>query len=164
MPKPSTFPRAPQAIILRLQRQEVAQRRETLKKNLRAEPVSVEGLLLLQRNLCGCGCGEPLDFESPWDPKNPPPGYPCIAHRLSRGSKGEHTAKNVSVDRTACNARDAKVDTSGAASVKRFAVDWFKREVPKSERRPGKIRSRGFDKTKTKRFSGEVVPRMKETT
>lgn len=117
-----TLPIPPEALA-RLRTAERRQRKETLDRGLTAVPVSVEGLLLIQKFLCGCGCGLPLDFEAKYDPKDTPPGYPIIAHRLARGSRGEHTPRNVSIDRDACNKRDASADTSGAASVKRFTPD-----------------------------------------
>lgn len=122
-----TLPIPPDAL-LRLRTAERRQRKETLDRGLTAVPVSVEGLLLIQKFLCGCGCGLPLDFEAKYDPKETPPGYPVIAHRLARGSRGEHTPRNVSIDRDACNKRDARPDTSGAASVKRFTPDHSKKD------------------------------------
>lgn len=158
------FPRAPAAIIERLQAREQSQRAETKKRGLPAEPVCVEGLLLLQRNLCGCGCGEPLDFESAWNPKNPPPGFPVVAHRLCRGSRGGHVVGNVFIDRTACNARDARDDNRGAASVKRFTPDMQRKllgeEKPASKWPKRKMENgRGFDRSKTRGFDGKVRER-----
>lgn len=138
MAESRTFPRAPAAALKRLQVAEQRQRAATKERGLEAEPVCVEGLLLLQRNLCGCKCGDPLDFETPWDEKAPPPGYPVIAHRLARGSRGGHVVGNVFVDRWACNSRDAKPDTTGAASVKRFAVDWSAKEASEEPVRSGR--------------------------
>lgn len=129
----------PPEALARLKRAESRQRNETKRRGLKAEPVSVDGLLLLQHNLCGCKCGDPLDFISKWDEKSPPPGYPVIAHRLARGSLGEHTPKNVSIDRWACNKRDASPDTSGAASVKRFKPDMTRKHLAKDERPRSKI-------------------------
>lgn len=121
-----TLPIPPEALA-RLRTAERRQRNETRKRGLTAVPVSVEGLCLLQMKdrqiLCGCGCGLPLDFEAKYDPKETPPGYPVIAHVLARGSRGEHTPRNVQIHRDACNKRDASADTSGAASVKRFTPD-----------------------------------------
>lgn len=135
MAKAITFPRAPQHAIDRLQEREQAQRSETKARNLPAEPICVEGLLLLQRNLCGCGCGEPLDFDAKWSAKDCPPGFPIIAHRLARGSRGGHVVGNVFIDRDACNKRDASADTTGAASVKRFTPNMQAKLLPKSEDR-----------------------------
>ena len=123
----------PAPALARLIAAEYRQRRETIKRKLPAVAISVLGLLMLQRFKCGCGCGEPLDFEAAWDPKTPPPGFPVIAHRLSRGSKGGHVVGNVFIDRFACNKRDAGPDTSGAASVKRFSPDYQKRLLAKDE-------------------------------
>lgn len=142
-----TLPVPPEALA-RLKRAEARQRNETKARGLTAVPVSVEGLLLIQRFLCGCGCGEPLDFTSEWDEKSPPAGYPVIAHRLARGSRGEHTPRNLGIDRHACNARDAKADTSGAASVKRHTPDMQRKLLqPKDDfpsRDPGKAANGGW--------------------
>lgn len=136
-----TLPIPPDALA-RLRTAERRQRKETLDRGLTAVPVSVEGLCLLQMSerkiLCGCGCGLPLDFEAKYDPKDTPPGYPVIAHRLARGSRGEHTPRNVSIDRDACNKRDAGPDTSGAASVKRFTPDMQRRLLTPAEDRVSK--------------------------
>jgi hypothetical protein len=130
----------PPEALKRLRVAERRQRNETKLRGLLAVPVSVEGLLLLQGFRCGCGCGDPLDFASAWDEKSPPPGYPVIAHRLARGSRGEHTPNNLGIDRHACNKRDAGPDTSGAASVKRFTPDHSKKFEPEPERRSATIR------------------------
>lgn len=172
-----TFPVPPDALA-RLKAAEMRQRNETRKRGLTAVPVSVEGLCLLQMKegkiLCGCGCNLPLDFEAKYDAKEPPAGYPVIAHRLARGSRGEHTPRNVSIDRDACNKRDASADTSGAASVKRFTPDYQRRLLAKADdqpplpnikarisKSPGSITSGGFKKhpTMKRSVSGKVVPR-----
>lgn len=136
-----TLPIPPEALA-RLKAAEMRQRNETRKRGLTAMPVSVEGLCLLQMSggkvLCGCGCGLPLDFEAKYDPKATPEGYPVIAHRLARGSRGEHTPRNVAIDRDACNKRDASADTSGAASVKRFTPDMQRRLLATPEQRDPK--------------------------
>lgn len=133
--KTSPSPRA----LRRLQNAEARQRRETLARGLFAEYVDVTEALRALQGRCGCGCGAPLDFETKWDAKNPPPGYPVIAHTLARGSRGEHSRENVSVWRWACNRRAGIRETSEAASVKRFAVQ-------KGRAKRGSIASRGFQK------------------
>ena len=109
----------PQPILDRMQRAEQRQRRETAKRGLKAVPVSVEALWLLQKGLCGCGCGKPLDIESAWDEQNPPHGYPVIAHGLARGSKGEHTPQNVGLWRHLCNFTASHTEKTEIACVKR---------------------------------------------
>lgn len=149
----------PPEALARLKRAELRQRNETKKRNLTAIPVSVEGLLLIQRFRCGCPCGEELDFASPWDEKSPPPGYPVIAHVLARGSRGEHTPRNVQIHRWACNKRDASPDTSGAASVRRFSPDFTKKvcapSSPKAGAVRGRLQSRGF--AGSRKFDGTVT-------
>jgi hypothetical protein len=112
----------PPAIITKLKAAESRQRANTIKRGLKAEFVSVEGLLLLQRGKCQCGCGEPLDLESAWDSATPPPGYPVIAHVFARGSGGGHLVGNVWLWRHACNAREAPSETRAIAKGKRMAV------------------------------------------
>lgn len=154
----------PPEALARLKAAEQRQRAETKKRGLTAVPVSVEGLLLIQKFLCGCGCGLPLDFEAKYDPKHTPEGYPIIAHRLARGSRGEHTPRNVSIDRDACNKRDAGPDTSGAASVKRFTPDMQRKLLSREERKANgpqirsrsKIQSRGFPKDISRGMDGRV--------
>lgn len=160
----------PPEALERLKEAEARQRAETKRRGLPAEPVSVEGKLLLQTRkgviLCGCDCGLPLDFNAEWSPKDTPPGFPVIAHRLSRGSRGGHVVGNVFIDRHACNKRDAGPDTTGAASVKRHTPDFTKRLLERESRDPnawqkpaGKIKGRGFDKTRSKGFDGKVRER-----
>lgn len=132
----------PPEALERLRKAEASQRSETKRRGLPAEPVSVEGKLLLQRYLCGCGCGAPLDFASEWKPKDTPPGYPVIAHRLARGSKGGHVVGNVFIDRWACNKRDASPDTSGAASVKRHTPDFTKKLLAPKDRDQAAFKSK----------------------
>lgn len=147
----------------RLKEAEARQRNETKARGLPAEAVSVEGKLLLQRFLCGCGCGEPLDFNAEWMPKDTPPGYPVIAHRLARGSRGGHVVGNVFIDRWACNKRDASPDTSGAASVKRHTPDFTRKLLERESRNPDhaanggkRMQSRPFAKKLRRKMNGTV--------
>ncbi len=121
-------------VIVRLKKAEARQRRETLARGLRAEFVDVDAIWT---GVCTCGCEQPIDTVSKWNAKNPPAGYPVIAHKLARGSKGEHTRENVEIWRWLCNRSAAGHETSEAASVKRFAV-------VKGRPKSGKIASAGF--------------------
>jgi len=139
-------PQLPVEALERLEKAERRQRRETAKRGLQALPVSVLGLWLLQRGLCGCGCDTPLNPLVEWDEKSPPDDFIVIAHVLARGSRGTHDRKNVELWRHACNKRDAGPDTSGAASVKRFTPDMQRKLLastetrdPKKWQRAGKI-------------------------
>jgi hypothetical protein len=154
--------------LARLKRAEARQRNETKKRGLTAVPVSIEGLLLIQRFRCGCPCGELLDFVTPWDEAKPPESYPVIAHVLARGSRGDHTPRNVQIHRWICNKRDASPDTSGAASVKRHTPDLSRKEAPalgeefeRDRRNPSSWSKPGFRKhaTMKRTVSGKVVPR-----
>lgn len=129
------FPRAPQHIIDRLQQQERRQRLETRRRGLPCEPINVEGLLLLARNLCTCGCARPLDFESEWNAKHPPPMYPIIAHVFARGAKGgSHTRGVVEIWGHACNAKAAPQEWSDIAKGRRMAVNWSAKDAPEEPR------------------------------
>jgi hypothetical protein len=152
-------PELPPEAIARLRAAEARQRAETIRRDLPAAYIDVCALWALQRGLCGCGCGEPLDPLAVWsDPARVPPGLIVIAHRLSRGSKGGHVPGNVWLDRWACNHRDAAPDASGAAKMKRFAVDrtkraakrWAPKPKPKPSRWPKgrKLQSRPIRKRK----------------
>lgn len=160
----------PPEALARLRTAERRQRTETKARGLPAEAVSVEGLLLLQRNLCGCKCGAPLDFEAAWSAKDTPPGYPVIAHRIARGSRGGHVVGNVFIDRHACNKRDAGPDTSGAASVKRFTPDFSRKDEPELvETRPSRSPSTwqrkpdGYVSKLSKKHRDQVKARMERT-
>lgn len=142
MTRELTFPRAPAHIIERLQAAEVRQRYDTRTRGLNAEPVNVEGLLLLARNLCACGCKEALDFVSEWDEKSPPPGYPVIAHVFLRKRKGEHTPENVRIWRHGCNQRMAATEKRDVARGDRMTVQRDLTPLPREERLSGKIKGR----------------------
>lgn len=135
----------PPDVLSRLRKAEASQRRQTLARDLFAERVDVAGLWERQRGLCGCGCGLPLSVDIKWDAAllkvepSPLAGYPVIAHRLARGSKGEHSRENVELWRWQCNREAGLRETSEAASVKRFAP-------VKGRKRKGRIVSRGFAK------------------
>ena len=68
-----TLPIPPEALA-RLKAAELRQRNETRKRGLTAVPVSVEGLLLIQKFLCGCGCGLCLSFCRL--------GCGCLCHKI----------------------------------------------------------------------------------
>lgn len=135
----------PAACASRLRRAEARQRRETKERGLYAEPVSIDGLWLLQRGLCACGCKQPLDPVSSWDEKAPPAAYPVIAHVHARGSRGVHSIDNVRLWRFQCNRDRAVTENTEVAKVKRFTVNLGLK--PDRQERPApkrKIQSRGF--------------------
>jgi hypothetical protein len=100
------------------------QQRQTQADGLPAERIDAEALLILQRFICKCGCGKPLDLESDWNPQSTPPGYPVVAHEFFRAGKKSpgHTLGNVWWWRWECNRREAGPETVAAAKGKRFEV------------------------------------------
>ena len=100
------------------------QQTDTAERGLPAEHIDAEALLILQGYRCKCGCGEPLDLESPWDAENPPPGYPVVAHefyRRGRNSPG-HVIGNVWWWKFSCNAREAAKENVARGRGNRMAV------------------------------------------
>ncbi len=85
------------------------QQTETRERGLPHEHIDAEALLILQRYLCKCGCGQPLDLEGEWIPETPPPGYPVVAHEYYRRGKNSpgHVIGNVWWWRHECNSREA---------------------------------------------------------
>lgn len=76
-----------------------------------------------------------------------------IDHILPRALGGKHVLKNLQYlckpHHKEKTARDMKLISKGTRLAKREAEPI----------EPGSIQSRGFDKTKTKKFNGQVVPR-----
>lgn len=83
-------------------------------------------------------------------------------HWLALVDDGEHTAENLRPTCFSCNSQKGAVEHKNNSKAKRLskarqAHDAIvKREA---EKPAGKIKSRGFDKTLTKRFDGKVVAR-----
>lgn len=150
--KPLPWSEVPAEEKARLKRNEAAQRRETAKRGLPALPVSVEGLWLIQRGMCPCDecrCQVPLEI-----------GDIVIAHRQFRGGVGSpgHVPHNVQLWRSACNKREAPLETSAKAKGERMAVQHGR---PKR----GKIQGPGFKKPSANYvspLSKEGRARMKE--
>ncbi len=118
----------------RLKRLQTAERRQATKTRemnigrkirglppLKIEKVCVEALLMLQGYRCH-KCKSPLDFESKWEPKNPPPHYPVVAHPFARGSGGDHVVGSVWIWCQYCNSADAPEETSQTATQKKFGA------------------------------------------
>ena len=137
-----TLPVPPEALA-RLKEAEARQRNETKNRGLPAEFVSVEGLLLLQRNNCG-RCNQPLDFLVRWDFEKPPALYPVIAHKLLRKRAGGHVPSNVAIWHHGCNHQEASKEKTDTSKGDRMAVDFTRKLLAKEERKRGSIKSRGF--------------------
>ena len=105
MTSPKLTPARLKALKTAMKRQQT----ETADRGLPHEHIDAEALLILQRYLCKCGCGQPLDLESKWDAESPPPGYPVVAHEFFRRGKNSpgHVLGNVWWWRHQCNAREA---------------------------------------------------------
>jgi 5-methylcytosine-specific restriction endonuclease McrA len=143
-----TLPVPPEALA-RLKEAEARQRNETKKRGLPAEFVSVEGLLLLQRNNCG-KCKQPLDFVVRWNVEKPPARYPVIAHKFLRKRGGGHTPSNVAIWHWGCNHQEAATEKRDTSKGDRMAVNWSAKDEPlieaRESRSPQKILSAGFRK------------------
>lgn len=131
----------PPEALKRLKEAEARQRNETKNRGLPAEFVSVEGLLLLQRNACG-KCGEPLDFLVQWNVEKPPALYPVIAHKLLRKARGGHTPANVAIWHHGCNHQEAGKEKSDTSKGDRMAVNWSRKDEPLIETRTSRDRSK----------------------
>lgn len=143
-----TTPLLPATSAARLRKAERRQRAETVARGLYAEPVSIDGLWLLQRALCGCGCKKPLDPLAVWDEANPPDGYIVIAHVHARGSRGVHDINNVRLWRHACNVAASHREVSQIAKLKRFTPDLSGKldPAPEPAQEPARRRKGGFQK------------------
>lgn len=101
----------------RLEAREKAQRRETKLLSLPVEPISIEGLWLLQRGVCGC-----LERCGPLNP-NATDGDPdaiVIGHIHARRFKGWHTAENVRLQRADCNRRYSGQENKAQGTANRL--------------------------------------------
>jgi hypothetical protein len=115
--------------------------------------------------VCQCGCGKPCDRTK----AAPHPCAPTIGHKVALSCGGDHTRDNCECQRWECNARqNNEVDTPKGAKIKRQRRDTGQQARLERRKAEGKgsliqgkktIQSRGFDKTKTRRFTNEVVSR-----
>ena len=133
-----------------------AQKRKPLTRRQFAE------LILAQEGRCGCGCNERLKADEIVDEH---------LHALSLG--GGNELSNRSLWRKQCSQR--KTDTfdkplaAKGARIRGETGTGPKRKInsrnsflslnPRGAANFGGLKSRGFDKTKTRKFSGKVVPR-----
>jgi len=114
---------------------------EKRRKLTRAEIIEIT---VRQAGRCGCGCGHRLDpfSEGVID-----------EHIIPLELTGSNDITNRALYRKPCAAEKTKADATDIAKAKRRAG-----ETCQGAKRP--IPPRGFDKTRTKRFDGTVVPRV----
>lgn len=85
-------------------------------------------------------------------------GGPDAPWNLTWRFIGEHRRKTATIDKPQ-SAKGKRLRDSRAEHEARMELD-----SPRQRSRPqGRVRSRGFDKTKTRKFSGEVVLRRRAT-
>jgi len=108
------------------------------------------------------GCGKVCDRSK----SAPHPDAPTIGHIIAMSAGGAHTRENVECQCWACNALQAALtDRPVAAKIKRQRGDTgqqarhARREAKgvKLWKAARRLVSRGFDKSLSKKFSGEVV-------
>jgi 5-methylcytosine-specific restriction endonuclease McrA len=97
-------------------------------------------LYLACKGRCECGVKVPMDGTT-------------IDHRIQLWMGGADDDSNLRFFCKACDKPKTAKDAGDRAKVKRI----LSREA--GERKPSRLRSRGFDKSKTKRFDGSVVLR-----
>lgn len=143
----------PPSELKRLKERELANRSRARKYGRKTMPVSIEGLLLLQRGKC-MKSGRPLIF----DPRDPDyaNGKAVIAHeeRLAWNQSKGHVPGNVWLWRHDENAEEAyeREAPDFAKQRKMLAPVGLKSDEP---RKPGKIQGRGF--SGHRKFNGEPV-------
>lgn len=138
----------PPEALKRLKEAEARQRNETKREKLPAEFVSVEGLWLIQRALCGClECAK--GKASPLNPNavHGDPDHIVIMHIFPRGAKGGHTVANVRLGLASHNLASAHQEWADIAKGRRMAVDFSKKLLVPEERKPrGSMKSRAVSK------------------
>lgn len=115
-------PDIPEPELKRLKQREQAQRAETKRRGLPSKPVSVEGLLLLQRGLCAKS-EKPLIFDE--DHPDRASGKPVIAHVIDRTVKRcpGHVVGNVELWRHDANQAETKPENEARGLGRRHAVN-----------------------------------------
>ena len=132
--KPIPWSKVPEHERERLRAREAAQRSETRNRGMRVEAVSVEGLWMLQRGMCGCDerCAPLNPFAKPYADDQT-----IIGHIDGRHFTECHTIDSVRLQLASCNRKDAGREATERASRKRAeAVRWLKTEPkpkPKSK-------------------------------
>ena len=112
-PKPIPWSKVPEHERERLRAREAAQRSETRSRGMRVEPVSVEGLWILQRGICSCHdrCGPLNPFAKPYADDQT-----VIGHIDGRHFTECHTIDSVRLQLASCNRKDAAREATERAS------------------------------------------------
>lgn len=100
--------------------------------------------------LCGCGCGEPLEpfVEGVID-----------EHWAPLAQTGTNDLRNRALLRKPCAKRKTRKDSGDTAKCKRLAGETCTARGRPIPQRAEPMQGRGFDKTKTRGFGGQVRPR-----
>ena len=129
--KPIPWSKVPEHERERLRAREAAQRSETRNRGMRVEPISIEGLWLIQAGMCGCDdrCAPLNPFAKPYADDQT-----VIGHIDGRHFTQCHTIDSVRLQLASCNRKDAKREaTERASRAKAEAVRGLKAEKPKAE-------------------------------
>jgi hypothetical protein len=132
--KPIPWSKVPESERERLRDREAAQRSKTRTRGLPVEPISIEGLWLIQSGRCGCHdrCGPLNPFAKPYADDQT-----VIGHIDGRAYAGGHTINSVRLQLASCNRKDAGREATERASRKRAeAVRGLKEVVEVDHDRP----------------------------
>lgn len=116
---------------------------------------------ILERDhyLCQCGCKKPCDRTK----RAPHPDAPTLGHIIALSCGGGHTRANTQCQRWACNEeQNNEIDTPRFAKIRRQRLETgqqARRARRKAEGKKPLLEGRGFDKSISKKFSGEVTKR-----
>jgi len=151
-------PALPPAELTRLKKREAAQRSQTRamakasKTRLKVETVSIEGLWLLQRGVCGCDerCG-PLNPNA----EHGDPDHIVFGHLTARRFGGGHTIRNSALQRADCNQAATKHENNRGRVETKFTPDKTRRKSGKGAQRKNAWGNEKYKRTMT----GKVVER-----
>jgi hypothetical protein len=149
--------------LARLEKVEVANRARGREMGVPVSPVSIMGLWLIQRQICGClaKCGRPLNPRA----KHGDPDHIVFSHLHPMSAKGgTHDAINCRLCWAECNSTSGHQEWRDVSKGRRMSVNLGLKPADLEEanevvRSVGRFRSRGFDKRLTKGFDGRVRER-----
>lgn len=121
---------------------------------------------VLERDGYRCGqCKKPCDRTK----RAPHPDAPTLGHIIALSCGGSHTRENTRCECWSCNDElNHERDTPKAAKIKRQRRETGQQARRAKRKAEGKgsliqgrtkIESRGFDKSRKRKFTGEVLPR-----
>ena len=111
-------------------------------------------LIIKQDGLCGCGCGQRLDFTKP--------KLVTDEHLNSLFSGGKNELENRALWLSECSKPKTSAEAPGRAKVRRIEqgkTQADRRAQKKIEGKHRPIAGKGFDRTWTKRMDGTTVKR-----